>query len=153
MPPSGVLGSSSVARGFGGGRSRSFLAYGPGDRLPGENDLMPRYGVARMTAGQALAVLLNEGIATAAKAPASSCASSAVGSRGRLADAPQAHVERHDRGVAERELADLFGAGDLVAHARSALGVLDVRQRLGLLGGHVASVTCWAVASSGTGPA
>ncbi|MBB4932146.1 GntR family transcriptional regulator [Lipingzhangella halophila] len=33
-----------------------------GDRLPGENDLMKRYGVARATARQALSVLINEGI-------------------------------------------------------------------------------------------
>ena len=35
--------------------------YGPGARLPGENDLMATYGVARMTARQALGVLQNEG--------------------------------------------------------------------------------------------
>ncbi|WP_431043600.1 GntR family transcriptional regulator [Streptomyces sp. P1-3] len=39
--------------------------YGPGDRLPGENDLMATYEVARMTARQALGVLQNEGIAEA----------------------------------------------------------------------------------------
>lgn len=37
--------------------------YAPGDRLPGENDLMREHGVARMTARQALAVLVNEGLA------------------------------------------------------------------------------------------
>lgn len=42
-------------------------AYGPGDRLPGENDLMAEYGVARMTARQALAVLQTEGLAEARK--------------------------------------------------------------------------------------
>lgn len=36
--------------------------YAPGDRLPGENALMEHYGVARMTARQALAVLQNEGL-------------------------------------------------------------------------------------------
>jgi GntR family transcriptional regulator len=41
--------------------------YGPGDRLPGENDLMTEYGVARMTARHALAVLQNEGIAESRK--------------------------------------------------------------------------------------
>ncbi len=41
--------------------------YGPGDRLPGENDLMDTYGVARMTARQALGVLQSEGIAEARK--------------------------------------------------------------------------------------
>ncbi|MFB0629219.1 GntR family transcriptional regulator [Streptomyces sp. AB3(2024)] len=41
--------------------------YGPGDRLPGENDLMATYGVARMTARQALGVLRNEGLAEARK--------------------------------------------------------------------------------------
>ncbi|MEV4556680.1 GntR family transcriptional regulator [Kitasatospora sp. NPDC049285] len=41
--------------------------YRPGDRLPGENDLMARYGVARMTARQALGVLQGEGIAEARK--------------------------------------------------------------------------------------
>lgn len=41
--------------------------YGPGDRLPGENDLMTTYGVARMTARQALGVLRDEGIAEARK--------------------------------------------------------------------------------------
>ncbi|MFJ6935297.1 GntR family transcriptional regulator [Streptomyces sp. NPDC101132] len=41
--------------------------YGPGDRLPGENDLMATYEVARMTARQALSVLQNEGLAEARK--------------------------------------------------------------------------------------
>ncbi|MER6343164.1 GntR family transcriptional regulator [Streptomyces sp. NPDC001595] len=41
--------------------------YGAGDRLPGENDLMAEYAVARMTARQALAVLQAEGIAEARK--------------------------------------------------------------------------------------
>ncbi|KUL38557.1 GntR family transcriptional regulator [Streptomyces sp. NRRL F-4489] len=41
--------------------------YGPGDRLPGENDLMATYQVARMTARQALGVLQNEGVAEARK--------------------------------------------------------------------------------------
>jgi len=41
--------------------------YAPGDRLPGENELMARYGIARMTARQALAVLLNDGTAIARK--------------------------------------------------------------------------------------
>lgn len=36
--------------------------YAPGARLPGENDIMRDYGVARMTARQALAVLANEGL-------------------------------------------------------------------------------------------
>ncbi|MFJ8696525.1 GntR family transcriptional regulator [Streptomyces roseolilacinus] len=41
--------------------------YGPGDRLPGENDLMAKYEVARMTARQALGVLQREGLAEARK--------------------------------------------------------------------------------------
>lgn len=41
--------------------------YRKGDRLPGENSLMEHYQVARMTARQALAVLLNEGIVVARK--------------------------------------------------------------------------------------
>jgi GntR family transcriptional regulator len=41
--------------------------YGPGDRLPGENDLMATYGVARMTVRQALSVLRDEGVAEARK--------------------------------------------------------------------------------------
>ncbi|MEV5480449.1 MULTISPECIES: GntR family transcriptional regulator [Streptomyces] len=41
--------------------------YGPGDRLPGENDLMAKYDVARMTARQALGVLQNEGLAESRK--------------------------------------------------------------------------------------
>ncbi|MFC3997813.1 GntR family transcriptional regulator [Nocardiopsis sediminis] len=36
-----------------------------GDRVPGENDLMKRYRVARATARQALSVLINEGIVVA----------------------------------------------------------------------------------------
>jgi DNA-binding GntR family transcriptional regulator len=36
--------------------------YGPGERIPGENDLMATYGVARMTARQALAVLADDGL-------------------------------------------------------------------------------------------
>ncbi|EKX61156.1 GntR family transcriptional regulator [Streptomyces ipomoeae] len=41
--------------------------YGPGDRLPGENDLMATYDVARMTARQALGVLQNEGLVESRK--------------------------------------------------------------------------------------
>lgn len=41
--------------------------YAPGERLPGENDLMASYGVARMTARQALGVLTTEGVAEARK--------------------------------------------------------------------------------------
>ena len=41
--------------------------YGPGERLPGENDLMTAYDVARMTARQALGVLQNEGLVEARK--------------------------------------------------------------------------------------
>lgn len=41
--------------------------YGPGDRLPGESDLMRTYEVARMTARQALGVLQAEGLAEARK--------------------------------------------------------------------------------------
>jgi GntR family transcriptional regulator len=41
--------------------------YPPGTRLPGENALMQEYGVARMTARQALAVLINEGLAVSRK--------------------------------------------------------------------------------------
>lgn len=37
---------------------------GPGSRLPGENDLMAAYRVARETARKALAQLINEGLAT-----------------------------------------------------------------------------------------
>lgn len=38
-------------------------ALDDGDRLPGENALMAEYGIARATARQALAVLINEGLA------------------------------------------------------------------------------------------
>ncbi|MFJ9075504.1 GntR family transcriptional regulator [Streptomyces sp. NPDC102278] len=41
--------------------------YGPGARLPGENDLMATHGVARMTARQALGVLQAEGLTEARK--------------------------------------------------------------------------------------
>ncbi|MFF7330477.1 UTRA domain-containing protein [Streptomyces sp. NPDC008150] len=41
--------------------------YGPGDRLPGENDLISEHGVARMTARQALGVLQSEGLAESRK--------------------------------------------------------------------------------------
>jgi GntR family transcriptional regulator len=41
--------------------------YGPGERLPGENDLMAVHGVARMTARQALGVLQAEGLVEARK--------------------------------------------------------------------------------------
>ncbi|MEH6376196.1 GntR family transcriptional regulator [Streptomyces sp. KLMMK] len=41
--------------------------YEPGGRLPGENELMATYDVARMTARQALGVLQSEGIAEARK--------------------------------------------------------------------------------------
>jgi GntR family transcriptional regulator len=41
--------------------------YPPGSRLPGENDLMREWQVARMTARQALAVLISEGRAEARK--------------------------------------------------------------------------------------
>ncbi|MFF6830742.1 MULTISPECIES: UTRA domain-containing protein [unclassified Streptomyces] len=42
-------------------------AFAPGDRLPGENDLMATYEVARMTARQALSVLRTEGLTEARK--------------------------------------------------------------------------------------
>lgn len=42
-------------------------AYPPGDRLPGENALMKTYGVARMTARSALAMLRNEGLTSTRK--------------------------------------------------------------------------------------
>ncbi|MGK3110608.1 GntR family transcriptional regulator [Streptomyces sp. WAC05858] len=41
--------------------------YAPGDRLPGENALAPQYGVAVMTARQALRVLKNQGLAESRK--------------------------------------------------------------------------------------
>jgi GntR family transcriptional regulator len=41
--------------------------YPPGGALPGENEIMQRYQVARMTARQALAQLINEGLVTARK--------------------------------------------------------------------------------------
>ncbi len=41
--------------------------YADGDRLPGENALMERHGVARATARQALSVLINEGLAVAVR--------------------------------------------------------------------------------------
>jgi GntR family transcriptional regulator len=41
--------------------------YAAATRLPGENDLMRHYQVARMTARQALAQLINEGLAVARK--------------------------------------------------------------------------------------
>jgi GntR family transcriptional regulator len=41
--------------------------YAPGARLPGENTLMSEYGVARMTARQALAALIGEGLAVSRK--------------------------------------------------------------------------------------
>ncbi|WP_405996500.1 GntR family transcriptional regulator [Streptomyces sp. NBC_00986] len=41
--------------------------YGPGERLPGENDLMAEHGVARMTARQALGALQAEGLVEARK--------------------------------------------------------------------------------------
>ncbi|MET9926391.1 GntR family transcriptional regulator [Streptomyces microflavus] len=41
--------------------------FAPGDRLPGENDLMANYDVARMTARQALGVLQSEGLTEARK--------------------------------------------------------------------------------------
>ena len=41
--------------------------YPPGARLPGENALMSDYGVARMTARQALAALIGEGLAVSRK--------------------------------------------------------------------------------------
>ncbi|MFJ6511778.1 GntR family transcriptional regulator [Streptomyces sp. NPDC091406] len=42
-------------------------ALEPGARLPGENDLMSQYSVARMTARQALGVLQSEGLTEARK--------------------------------------------------------------------------------------
>lgn len=41
--------------------------FADGDRLPGENVLMERHGVARATARQALSVLINEGLAVAVR--------------------------------------------------------------------------------------
>ncbi|MFE6825318.1 GntR family transcriptional regulator [Streptomyces sp. NPDC057690] len=37
----------------------------PGDRLPGEPSLVKTYGVAKMTANQALKILVSEGLAVA----------------------------------------------------------------------------------------
>ena len=42
-------------------------ATAPGGRLPGENELIRRHGVARMTARQALSVLQSEGLTVARK--------------------------------------------------------------------------------------
>lgn len=42
-------------------------SYAPDSRLPGENELMARYSVARETARKALAQLINEGMATPKK--------------------------------------------------------------------------------------
>jgi GntR family transcriptional regulator len=42
-------------------------AVAPGARLPGENELIRRHGVARMTARQALSVLQSEGLTVARK--------------------------------------------------------------------------------------
>ncbi|GAA4910579.1 GntR family transcriptional regulator [Streptomonospora salina] len=39
--------------------------FSDGDRVPGENDLMKQYGVARATARQALSVLIDEGVVVA----------------------------------------------------------------------------------------
>lgn len=39
--------------------------FGPGDRLPGEPALVKLYGVAKMTAGGALRILVAEGVAVA----------------------------------------------------------------------------------------
>lgn len=41
--------------------------YGAGDRIPGENELMARYGVARMTARAALTALRDEGLTVTRK--------------------------------------------------------------------------------------
>ncbi|WP_331757519.1 GntR family transcriptional regulator (plasmid) [Streptomyces sp. NBC_01650] len=41
--------------------------YGPGDRLPGENALAAQYGVAALTARQALRTLKNQGLAESRK--------------------------------------------------------------------------------------
>lgn len=41
--------------------------YGPGDRLPGENELMAKFGVASMTARHALSVLKEEGLTESRK--------------------------------------------------------------------------------------
>jgi len=37
--------------------------YAPGQRVPSINDLTSEYGIARTTAGKALRVLINEGLA------------------------------------------------------------------------------------------
>jgi GntR family transcriptional regulator len=66
--------------------------YGPGDRLPGENDLMLRYDVARMTARQALGVLQNDGTAEARKGA------------GVFVRAPQQLLRRHGTQRLAREL-------------------------------------------------
>lgn len=61
--------SSPKYRRIADGLKRAIAAgeFRPGDRLPGENDLMDRHGVARMTARQALGVLTSEGLAEARK--------------------------------------------------------------------------------------
>ncbi|MEU3855045.1 GntR family transcriptional regulator [Streptomyces sp. NPDC029554] len=41
--------------------------YGPGDRLPGENELAPKHGVSPMTARRALRILASQGLAESRK--------------------------------------------------------------------------------------
>ncbi|MBM7776272.1 GntR family transcriptional regulator [Actinokineospora baliensis] len=55
--------AADIARDLRGAITRG--EYQPGDRLPGENNLMQQYGVARMTARTAVSTLQNEGLAVA----------------------------------------------------------------------------------------
>ncbi|WP_150240843.1 GntR family transcriptional regulator [Nocardiopsis quinghaiensis] len=67
--PTSENGSPAVYREIAGelrGQIRSGR-YADGDRLPGENALMERHGIARATARQALSVLINEGLAVAVR--------------------------------------------------------------------------------------
>jgi GntR family transcriptional regulator len=104
--------------------------YGPGRALPGENDLMARYAVARMTVRQALAELQREGLAVARRGSGvyvSDFSPIVRDEIGRLSAAPWARGQSVWRAETEaRDLAvdDLdVGAVPAPEHIAEALGI------------------------------
>ncbi|MDT3396452.1 GntR family transcriptional regulator [Streptomyces sp. B1866] len=95
--------------------------HAPGARLPGENELMAKYGVARMTVRHALSVLQSEGLVKARKGAGVFVSPFAVTGADRLS-----RLERTGRAYAQGE-----SSADHVAIRRSC-GDADIAEQLGI---------------------